>query len=86
MSFLSDNVIPGNHGKVFETNATFNYDLNLIKTKIASIDGVKRVSINTDVFPKEFKIRTSKLVPDKVIEDAVISLGFHVIAKEMLPL
>lgn len=86
MSFLSDNVIPGNHGKVFETNATFKFDLNTIKRKVMTLDGIKDVSLNENVFPKEFTVITSKLINIKVIEDSVSSIGFHAIPKEMYPL
>ena len=83
MSFLSDNVIPGNHGKVFGTNATTNYDLQRIKVKLLSLDGIKDVLINADVFPKEFAIYTSKVVTVKDIEDLVITTGFHAIPKDL---
>jgi hypothetical protein len=83
MSFLSDNVIPGNHGKVFGTNATTNYDLQRIRVKILSLDGIKEVLINADVFPKEFVIHTSKVVTVKDIEDIVITTGFHAIPKDL---
>ena len=86
MSFLSDNVIPGNHGKVFGTNAINNYDLHRIKTKILSVDGIKDVIINADIFPKEFIIHTSKLVTVNDIEDIVLTTGFHAIPKDLFSL
>ena len=83
MSFLSDNVIPGNHGKVFGTNATSNYDLERIRVKLLSLDGIKEVLINADVFPKEFVIHTSKVVTVKDIEDLVLTTGYHAIEKDL---
>lgn len=83
MSFLSDNVIPGNHGKVFGTNAINNYDLQRIKVKLLSLDGIKEVLINADVFPKEFVIYTSKVVTVKDIEDIVLTTGYHAIEKDL---
>tara|TARA_B110000977_G_C11059773_1_gene485501 strand:+ start:351 stop:611 length:261 start_codon:yes stop_codon:yes gene_type:complete len=86
MSLLSENVIPGNHGKVFSTNAKNNHDLEKIKNKILSIDGIKDVIMNTEVYPKEFTIHTNKLVSVKDIENVVISTGFHAISKDIFEL
>jgi hypothetical protein len=86
MSLLSENIIPGNHGKIFGTNAKDKQDLEKIKTKVLSIDGVKNVIINTEVYPKEFTIHTNKLVNIKDIENAVISMGFHAIPKGLFEL
>ncbi|MGJ8743131.1 heavy-metal-associated domain-containing protein [Polaribacter sp.] len=86
MSLLSDNVIPGNHGKVFETNVIESYDLQRIKNKLLLVDGIKDVLINPKEFPKEFTVHTSKLVPIKEIEAVVISLGFHAVEKALFKL
>jgi hypothetical protein len=86
MSLLSENVIPGNHGKVFETNVIDNYDLQRIKDKLLLLDGIKDVLINAKVFPKEFTIHTTKLVSIKDIETIVLSLGFHAIEKSLFKL
>jgi hypothetical protein len=86
MSLLSENVIPGNHGKIFGTNAKDGQDLEKIKTKVLSIDGIKDVIINTELYPKEFTIHTNKLVSVKDIENAVISAGFHAIPKDIFEL
>lgn len=86
MSLLSDNVIPGNHGKIFGTNANEKQDLENIKTKILKIDGIKDVIINNEVFPKEFTIHTNNLVSVKDVENAVQSLGFHAIPKDIFEL
>lgn len=45
MSLLSENVIPGNHGKVFGTNAKEPQTLEKIKSTLELIDGVKEVRI-----------------------------------------
>ncbi len=86
MSLLSENIIPGNHGKIFGTNAKDKQDLEKIKTKVLSIDGIKNVIINTEIYPKEFTIHTNKLVNIKDIENAVISMGFHAIPKGLFEL
>tara|TARA_R110001606_G_scaffold127628_1_gene261963 strand:- start:1307 stop:1567 length:261 start_codon:yes stop_codon:yes gene_type:complete len=81
MSLLNENVIPGNHGKVFGTNAKAKHDLEKIKAKILELKGIKNVLLNFEVFPREFTIYTSKLITIKEIEEKVISTGFHAIPK-----
>jgi hypothetical protein len=84
MSLLSDNVIPGNQGRVFGTNAKLKGDLEKIKKELLDLDGIDKVNINFDSFPKEFIIHTRKLVRVKDIEEIVKSIGFHAIPKENL--
>jgi len=86
MSLISENVIPGNHGKVFETNATDHEDLESIKTAILKVEGVKDVLVDEDAFPKTITIHTSELVSIKEIENAVIETGFHAIPKSLFEL
>lgn len=86
MSLLSENVIPGNHGKVFGTDATEPKDLERIKKNILAVKGVKEVVINADLFPKELTVLTSTLVQIKDVEDAVLPTGFHVIPKGLFEL
>lgn len=45
MSLFSEIVIPGNHGKVFGTNAKEPQTLEKIKSTLELIDGVKEVRI-----------------------------------------
>lgn len=86
MSLLSENVVPGKQGKVFGTNAKEHDDLLNIKSAIQNIDGVKDVILNEDIFPKELTVHTSSVVSIKEIEDAAMSVGFHVIPKKSFPL
>jgi len=86
MSLLSENLIPGNHGKIFGTNAKENTDLERIKDKVLSIKGIKDVIINSKVYPREFTIHTTELVKVKDIEDIVITTGFHAIPKGLFEL
>jgi hypothetical protein len=86
MSLLSDNVIPSDHGKVFGTNAESDADLDKIKKAILRVEGVKDVMIDEHTFPREFTIHTNKIVEVKAIEDAVISVGFHITPKHMFGL
>lgn len=86
MGFLSDNVIPGNYGKIFGTNAKENHELEVVKNAIMSIDGIKDCIINTDIFPVEITVHTSKVVKIDDIENKVKATGFHAIPKGMFEL
>jgi hypothetical protein len=84
MSLLTDNIIPGDHGKVFGTNATEDKDLTAIKNHLLKIDGIKDVVLNLDIFPREFTIFTNKVISISEVEKNVKSLGFHAIPKDTL--
>jgi len=86
MSLLSDNVIPGNHGQVFGTDAKTEPELNKIKTSILSIDGIEDVLLNVEVFPREITVHTSKIVALDVVEKAVNKVGFHAVPKGVFSL
>jgi hypothetical protein len=86
MNLLSDNVIPGNHGKIFSTDAKSQEDLDKIFKVLKLINGVKDVILSAEKFPKEFTIHTSKMVEIKTIEDKVKRLGFHAIPKGLFQL
>lgn len=86
MSLMKDNIIPGNHGKVFGTNAKETHDLELIKSRLLQLEGIKDVHINFDVFPREFTVHTSKLMNIIDIEEMVIKTGFHAIPESLFKL
>lgn len=87
MSLLSENVIPGNHGKVFGTDAKEHHSIEQIKKAILSVEGVENVLFDEEKFPREFTVQTSKIVEVKVIEEAVRATGFHAIPnKHIFPL
>ncbi|RYM36090.1 heavy-metal-associated domain-containing protein [Brumimicrobium glaciale] len=86
MTIVSENVIPGNHGKVFGTNAENRTSLNNIKKAILRIDGIRDVLIDEKVFPIELTVHTNDVVSIKEIQKAAISVGFHLIPKGLFPL
>jgi hypothetical protein len=86
MSVLTDNVIPGNHGKIFGTNAMEDTDLMEIKASLLELDGIKDVLLNTEIFPREFTVHTSKMVSISDIENRVKEVGFHAIPKDLFEL
>ncbi len=86
MNLLKDNIIPGNHGKIFGTNAVEKKDLLKIKNALYNMPGIKDVVINMEIYPKEFTIYTSTLVKVEDIENEVKRLGFHAIPKSLFEL
>ena len=75
MSIITDNVIPGNHGKVFGTNAIDDIDLLEIKKNLIELDGIREVLLNTAIFPREFTIYSNKIVAISDIENKVRQVG-----------
>ncbi len=86
MSLLTENIIPGNHGKIFGTNASHDEEIERIKLRLQKIEGVKNVTLIKGVFPKEFIIYTSKLLSILTIQDEVKKMGFHSIPKGLFEL
>jgi len=80
MSYISENVIPGNYGKIFGTDANKKEDLMKVKQHLLQIDGIKEVIFN-DTYPKEFTVHTTKVVHISEIEKKVRALGFHAVPK-----
>jgi hypothetical protein len=85
MSIISENVIPGDHGKVFGTNAKESNDLRRIEENLLKIKGIKNVVFKDD-FPVEFTVHTTEMVEIKEIERMVKGLGFHAIPKGLFAL
>ncbi|MCG9792228.1 heavy-metal-associated domain-containing protein [Flavobacterium algicola] len=86
MSLISNNIIPGSHGRIFGTNAKETSDLNTIKKSILTIEGIQEVTINEAIFPREITVYSSKLITVAEVEDKVKTTGFHAIPKENLEL
>ncbi|MGB5668314.1 MAG: heavy-metal-associated domain-containing protein [Maribacter sp.] len=85
-SLLSENIIPGKHGKIFSTNAHKRKDLLKIKNAILDFTGVRDVIFNTEVFPKEFTVYTTSFVKIEDIENEVKRFGFHAVPKGIFQL
>ncbi|MEZ7497822.1 heavy-metal-associated domain-containing protein [Flavobacterium sp. Arc3] len=81
MSLLSQNIIPGNHGKIFGTNAMEEKDLIEIKNSLLELEGINDVIVNIEIFPREFTVHTKQIVSLTDIENKVKSVGFHAIPK-----
>lgn len=81
MSYLTKNIIPGEMGKVFSTNAREKKDLLKIKKALNNIPGIEDIQINLKVFPVEITIYTKSVVSIETVENEVKRFGFHAIPK-----
>ncbi|TYC16184.1 heavy-metal-associated domain-containing protein [Bizionia gelidisalsuginis] len=86
MTVITENVIPGNHGRIFTTNASSEAEMEELKSIVEKIDGVKDVVLIKEVYPKEFIVHTTKLIKNNVIEKAVNELKIKAIPKGIFPL
>ena len=84
MSTISQNIIVGDNGRIFETNAKSSHELQIVKDAILSLKGVTSVHFDEVKYPVEFKIVTFLAVKIKDIEEVVILKGFHAIPKTLL--
>ncbi len=84
MSLLTENVIPGEHGKIFSTNVTEETELIEIKNNLLKVEGIEDVHLNNAIFPKEFTVITNKLMSIDEIEQAVKAIGYHAIPKTLI--
>lgn len=86
MSLISENVIPGDHGKIFETNAENQNDLEQIKKAVLRIEGISDVLLNNDVYPREITVLTTSFVNVEEVAQAADQAGFHVLPKALFHL
>lgn len=86
MSLISEHIIPGPHGRIFGTDAVEKRELECIKKRLLTLDGIKDVEINMDIFPREITVYTSKLVTIEDVENKVKTTSFHAITKENIDL
>lgn len=79
MSLISENVIPGNHGRVFMVDINDRHEFERVKDKILKIEGIKDVLYNDQTYPNEMTIHSLTLVKVKDIQDAVRDKGYHAV-------
>ncbi|PID71295.1 MAG: hypothetical protein CR985_00570 [Flavobacteriales bacterium] len=82
MTFISENVIPGNHGRVFTIDVKREIDLDRVKNKLMKLHAISSVIINNEVYPVEMTIQTDRVIAVKTIQEVMNSMGFHAIPKE----
>lgn len=83
MPVQTDNIILGNHGKIFGTNAIEEFASIEMKSNLLKLDGIVEVLLNIDIFPTEFTVHTYKIVFISAIENKVKSVGFNAIPKNL---
>ena len=85
MNLFNDNVLPGRRGKVFVTNAKDEKDIDLIMKEVKKLSGVQSVLLNTEKSPVEITVLVDVFTILKLVkvEEAVKSVGFHLIPKEV---
>lgn len=79
MSFISEHVIPGNHGKKFTTDGISPEDLSNIAEALLSLEGIKDVIFEEGKKPIEFVVHTDMVVKVKAIEDRIKLLNLHAV-------
>lgn len=79
MSFLSENVIPGYHGKKFTTDAKNDKEFDKILEALMKLEGIKDVLFQDGSNPAVFIIHTHTVVSVHDIEHCVKDLNLHAI-------
>lgn len=80
MTYVNDNIIPGNHGKRFTTDVKSPSDKSRLKSALMSINGVIDVIFESG-YPSELTIHTDKVVHINEVQEKATELEFHAIAK-----
>ncbi len=80
MTFISENIIPGNHGKTFTTDVDDASEKTKLEAAVLEVEGVVKV-IFEDTFPLEFTVHTDRVVNVTDIQNKANELNFHVIVK-----
>ena len=80
MTFISDNIIPGNYGKTFTTDVNDASEKSKLEAAILKVEGVLKI-IFSDTFPLEFTVHTDRVVQVSEIQRKANEWNYHVIAK-----
>ncbi|MCK0123926.1 heavy-metal-associated domain-containing protein [Gelidibacter sp. F2691] len=80
MTFITENIIPGNYGKKFTSDADDPAEKSSLEAAIMEIDGVTKVIFEDDS-PFDFTVHTDQVVHVTELQDKAKALGFHIIAK-----
>ncbi|MEO9076151.1 MAG: hypothetical protein ABI263_02535 [Gelidibacter sp.] len=80
MTFISENIIPGNYGKKFTTDVDEASEKTKLEAAIMQVEGVVKV-IFEDTFPLVFTVHTDRVVNINEIQGKANELNYHVIAK-----
>lgn len=83
MSLTSENIIPGNHGKVFTTDINSEVVFKKVEEELLKIKGVEDVLFNDDRFPHEVTVHTNSLIKVNELQTVVKNLGYHIIPRTL---
>jgi hypothetical protein len=86
MSYLSENIIPGKHGKTFTVNFHNQYEFEEVRPYILAITGVKDVLFNQEVSPHEIVVHTYDVVDQHEVQEAIRKAGYHAVPKRLFAL
>lgn len=86
MGVIEENVIPGNHGKVFKVDIEDEFEFSDVQETVMQLDGVKDVLFDDGVFPHEIIVHTNELVKITDVQRAVKKHGFNAIPEGLFPL
>lgn len=81
MTFITENIIPGNYGKKFATDVDDPSEKSRLEAALLQIEGVTDVLFDDDEHPLVFTIHTDKVVNISQIQEKANEMNFHVIAK-----
>ncbi len=86
MSLFSENVIPGNHGKIFTVNIEDQKEFEKIQEALLKLDGIKDVMFTNEEHPPEITVHTDKLVKVEDVQSVIKEQGFHAVPKSLFGL
>ena len=86
MGVIEQDVIPGNHGKIFKVDIEDEFEFSDVQETVMQLDGVKDVLFDDGVFPHEIIIHTEDLVKIADIQAAVKKHGYDAIPESLFPL
>lgn len=86
MGVIEENVIPGNHGKVFKVDIEDEFEFSDVHDSVMRLNGVKDVLFDDGVFPHEVIVHTDDLVKISDVQQAVKQHGYDAIPEGLFPL
>ena len=86
MGLIEDNIIPGNHGKIFTIDVEDEFEFAEVQERVMEIPGVKDVVLDQEEYPHEMVIHTHDMVKVSDVQAAVKDTGYHAVPKGLFPL
>lgn len=86
MDATKENVIPGNHGKVFKVDIEDEFKFSDVQETVMQLNGIKDVLFDDEVVPHEMIIHTENLVKVSDVQAAVKKHGYDAVPESLFPL